>query len=59
MSSPPLHRKGLRNNKQDKIYYKKLLTRSLCDLQNEAPVVKLELQLKHRPSQNSLITPMY
>ena len=46
MSSTPLHRKGLRNNKQDTIYYKTLLTRSLCDLQNEAPVVKTRTTIK-------------
>ena len=46
MSSTPLHRKGLRNNKQDTIYYKTLLTRSLYDLQNEAPVVKTRTTIK-------------
>ena len=46
ISNTPLHRKGLKNNKQDKIYYKKLLTISLCDLQNEAPVVKARTTIK-------------
>ena len=46
ISNTPLRRKGLRNNKQDTIYYKTLLTRSLCDLQNEAPVVTAQTTIK-------------